>query len=416
MSDDVWGRVDPDGTVWVRTADGERTVGQYPGATPEEALAYFTRKYDDLQAQVTLLEQRIAAGHVTGADVTAASEKLVAAITDANAVGDLAGLLGRLDALAPLAQAQREAAEAAKAQAREAALAERRAVVDEAEAIAGVEPERIMWKQSGDRLRDLFEQWRTMQREHRLDRSAEDELWKRFSHARTTFDRKRRQHFGALDEARAQARATKQAIVARAEELADSTDWGATAGAYRELMADWKAAGRASKSDDDALWQQFKAAQDRFFAARSAQNEQAEAEFQGNLEVKEALLVEAEALLPVKDLGAAKAALRGIQDRWDAAGKVPRADLSRVEARLRAVEQAVREAEEKRWKRSNPEARARAQALVTQLEAALAQLGTKLDKARARGDERAAASVTADITARQAWLDEARKGLDEFSA
>uniref|UniRef100_UPI0025A07C04 DUF349 domain-containing protein n=1 Tax=Klebsiella pneumoniae TaxID=573 RepID=UPI0025A07C04 len=63
----------------------------------------------------------------------------------------------------------------------------------------------------------------------RLDKASEDALWKRFSHARSTFDRGRRQYFADLEQHRNAARAAKEAIVAEAERLAESTDWSATA-------------------------------------------------------------------------------------------------------------------------------------------------------------------------------------------
>jgi hypothetical protein len=410
-----WGRVDPDGTVWVRTADGERAVGQYPGATEEEALAYFARKYDDLAAQVSLLEQRIRAGQISPNDAEQGQHKLEHQVREANAVGDLDALLRRLEALAPLAQERRAEAQRARQQARERALSLRNAVVAEAESIASADAERIPWKVSGDRLRELFEEWRRLQRDARLDKHAEDELWKRFSHARTTFDRKRRHYFGALDEQRAQARAVKEEIVAEAEALATSTDWGATAAAYRDLMNRWKAAGRAAKRDDDALWARFRAAQDAFFSARQDAAASTDAEFRENLTRKEALLVEAEALLPVTDITAARSALRDIQERWEAAGRVPRADLSRVEARLRRVEQALREAEQDRWRRSNPEARARAEDVVQQLETAIAGLERDLELARAAGNERRIREAEQALQARREWLEQARRALTDFT-
>jgi exonuclease VII small subunit len=409
-----WGRVDADGTVWVRTADGERVVGQYPGATPEDALAYFARKFDDLAAQVSLFEQRIAAGHVSAAETESGVTRLAAAIADAHAVGDLASLAARVTALQPLADARRAEAEVAKAAARAEAVVQRTALVDEAEAIAATDVERIPWKSSGDRLRELFEEWRRLQREARLDKHTEDELWKRFSHARTAFDRKRRQHFGALDEQRSQARAVKEALVAEAEALSSSTDWASTAVAYRDLMLRWKSAGRAARKEDDALWARFRAAQDAFFAARNAAAETTDAEFRENLAVKEALLVRAEALLPVSDIRVARDALRDVQEEWEAAGKVPRADMGRVEGRLRAVEQAVRAAEEERWTRSNPQARARAEDVVRQLESGIANLQTTLEKARAGGREKTIRETEQALQARQEWLVEARKALEEF--
>jgi DNA repair exonuclease SbcCD ATPase subunit len=165
--------------------------------------------------------------------------------------------------------------------------------------------------------------------------------------------------------------------VREAESLATSTDWGATAGVYRDLMARWKASGRASRSDDDALWARFRAAQDAFFAARDASAASTDDEFRANLQLKEALLTEAERLVPVTDVAAAKAALRTLQDRWESAGKVPRADVQRIEARLRAVETAVRDADQAVWRRSNPETRARAEGAAAQLENAIAALDAR---------------------------------------
>ena len=415
MTGQEWGRADEDGTVWVRTADGERKVGQYPGVTQDEALGYFVRKFDDLAAQVKLLEQRMKAGQVSPSDAESTIKRLEPTITDANAVGDLASLLSRLAALAPLVDERRVEAQKAKQEARAAIIAERETLVAEAEQLAGADPERIPWKTSGDRLRVLFDEWRRLQRDSRLDKHTEDDLWKRFSHARTTFDRKRRHYFGALDEERNQAKAVKEDLVAQAEALSTSTDWSATAVTYRELMNRWKEAGRAAKRDDDALWTRFRAAQDAFFAARQAVNSQVDAEFADNLTQKEALLTEAEAILPVTDLGAAKAALRDLQTRWDAVGKVPRTEMARIEARLRKVEQTVRDYEQDRWKRSNPEARARALDLVAQLEKTIAGLEADLAKAEAAGNTRRIKDTEQSLAARREWLEQAQKALEEFT-
>ena len=415
MTGREWGRVDADGTVFVRTADGERAVGSYPGATEDDALAYFVRKFDDLAAQVDLLSQRMRAGHVSPADAEATISRLEITIHDAHAVGDLDGLLARLSGMGPTVQQMREDADRARQEARTKALAARVELVEEAESLAGQDAERIPWRTAGDRLRELFEVWRTLQRDARLDKHTEDELWKRFSHARTSFDRKRRQYFGALDEQRGQARTTKEKIVAEAEELATSTDWNATSAAFRELMNRWRGAGRAARKDDDALWARFRAAQDAFFSARQAELNKADSAFRANLAAKEALLTEAEALLPVRDPVAARASLRDIQERWESAGKVPRGDLNRIEGRLRKVEQGVRDAEQARWARSNPEARARAEAVVTQLEQAIAGLKVDLEAARSQGDERRASEAEQALQAREEWLVQARQSLADFA-
>ncbi|GLY17346.1 DUF349 domain-containing protein [Kineosporia rhizophila] len=415
MTGQEWGRADEDGTVWVRTADGERKVGQYPGVSQDEALAYFVRKYEDLAAQVSLLEQRVKAGQVSPADSETTIKRLEPTIRDANAVGDLDGLLTRLTGLAPAVEHLREETQRAKQEARAAIVAERTTLVEEAEALAGADPQRIPWKSSGDRLRELFDEWRRLQKESRLDKHTEDELWKRFSHARTTFDRKRRHYFGALDEERHQAKAAKEQLIAEAEALSTSSDWGNTAAAYRDLMTRWKSAGRAAKKEDDALWARFRAAQDAFFTARQNANSALDEEFRGNLEIKEQLVEEAERLLPVTDIAAAKAALRDLQVRWDEAGKVPRNDMQRIEGRLRRVEQAVRDAEQDKWRRSNPEARARANDMVSQLERTIADAEADLAKAQASGNARKIKELEQSLASRRAWLEQAQQAMNEFT-
>jgi Domain of Unknown Function (DUF349) len=409
QSADQWGRVAEDGSVFVRTADGERQVGQMPGATPEEALAFYTKRYDDLAFEVQLLEQRIAAGTLSPDEATSAVDQVHATLQDAQAVGDLAGLDARLDGLRSTIEKQREQRKAERAKRVAEAKLRKEKIAAEAESLA----EGTDWRNGANRLRELLEEWKALPR---IDKSTDDSLWRRFSTARTTYTRRRKTHFAELGEKREAARAVKEKLVVEAEALADSTEWGPTAGKYRELMRQWKAAGPAPKNVDDQLWKRFRAAQDQFFGARDAENAKLDAEYAANAEVKEKLLVEAEALLPVTDVRAAKDAFRDVAERWDAAGKVPRDRIKDLEGRMRKVEQAIRGVEDDEWKRSNPEARARAADTVAQLEASLEELEAKKAKAEAAGNAKKAAEHSAAIEARQAWLVEAKKALDDFTA
>jgi hypothetical protein len=404
-----WGRVAEDGSVFVRTAEGERQVGQMPDATPEEALAFYTKRFDDLAFEVQLLEQRIAAGTLAPDEATSAVEQVHATLQEAQAVGDLAGLDARLDGLRGTIDKQREQRKAERAKRVAEAKARKEKIAAEAEALA----EGNDWRNGANRLRELLEEWKALPR---IDKSTDDSLWRRFSTARTTYTRRRKAHFAELGEKREAARAVKERLVVEAEALAASTEWGPTAGKYRELMRQWKAAGPAPKNVDDQLWKRFRGAQDQFFGARDAENAKLDAEFAANAEVKEKLLVEAEALLPVTDVRAAKEAFRDIAERWDAAGKVPRDRIKDLEGRMRKVEQAIRGVEDDEWKRSNPEARARAADTVSQLEASLEELETKRSKAEAAGNAKKATEYAAAIDARQGWLVEAKKALDDFSA
>jgi hypothetical protein len=83
----------------VRTADGERVIGSWQAGSPEEALAFFRRKFEALETEVTLIERRIAATDVSPAQAQQTVQRLLTSVTDANALGDLEGLQVRLAAL-----------------------------------------------------------------------------------------------------------------------------------------------------------------------------------------------------------------------------------------------------------------------------------------------------------------------------
>ncbi|MCI0383358.1 DUF349 domain-containing protein [Streptomyces sp. CNQ085] len=408
MSSDPWGRVDETGTVYVRTADGEKVVGSWQAGAPEEALAYFERKYDGLVVEIDLLERRVKTTDLSAKDALTAVGHLRQQVGEAHAVGDLEALGRRLDQLTELIETRREERRAARARQADEARGAKEALVAEAEELAASD----QWRAAGERLRALVDTWKGLPR---LDRKSDDELWHRFSHARSAFSKRRKAHFASLDAQREEARRRKEKLVAEAESLSGSTDWGPTAARYRELMQDWKAAGRAQREHEDKLWQRFRGAQDVFFAARGEVFAERDAEQRENLARKEELAAEAEKLLPVTDLKAARAAFRAVNERWDAIGHVPRDSRAGIEGRMHAVERAIQEAEEAEWRRTNPEARARAEGLTGQLQDAVDKLRAQIEKARAAGNTARAQKLERELEGRQALLDQALKGLREFS-
>lgn len=407
MSSDPWGRVDETGTVYVRTAEGEQVVGSWQAGSPDEALAYFERKYEGLVVEIGLLEKRVKTTDLSAKDATAAIDHLRGQIDEHHAVGDLDALRQRLDGLVATVDARREERKAQRAKQTDEAKVAKEALVVEAEELAQSD----QWRAAGERLRALVDIWKGLPR---LDRKSDDELWHRFSHARSAFSKRRKAHFAALDAQREEARQTKEKLVTEAEELSASTDWGGTAARYRELMTDWKAAGRAQREAEDDLWNRFRGAQDVFFAARGEVFAERDAEQTENLKLKEELAVEAERLLPVKDLKSARAAFRAVNERWEAIGHVPRDARPKVEGRMQTVERALQESEENEWRRTNPEARARAEGLTGQLQAAVDKLRTQIDAARAQGNNSRADKLAKELEGRQALLDQALKGLQEF--
>jgi hypothetical protein len=181
----------------------------------------------------------------------------------------------------------------------------------------------------------MVDEWKSIRG---VDRKTDSELWEQLSHARREFDKRRRTHFADLDKQRTQAAEHKSQLVTEAEKLADSDDWAGTARRFRDLMGEWKAAGRAGREQDDALWARFKTAQDSFFARRNEAMSARDAEYAGNLAAKEALIAEAEALDPSSDLEGARKRLRTIHDKWEKVGRVPRESVQALEQRLATVE------------------------------------------------------------------------------
>jgi hypothetical protein len=392
--EEAWGRIDADGTVFVRTATGERAIGSWQAGTPEEGLAYYQLRYDDLAAEVAVLEARV--GTADPKQVAAAVTKLRAALPEANALGDLDALDSRLAAVVEKVE-QRFAERAEQRAAAATAAAEtKRALVAEAERLATSEE----WRTTGDRFRAIVEEWKAIRG---VDRKTDAELWERFSTARRDFDRRRRTHYAELEKTRGAAAETKRRLVAEAEKLAESTEWAPTARRFKELMGEWKQAGRAARDVDDELWAKFKAAQDAFFARRSESLSVRDAEMRTNAEAKEALLAEAEQLDPGSDLEGARKRLRTIHDRWEKIGKVPRESMGVLEDRLAAVERKVRDAGATGRTVTVTES-----PLIVRLRESVHKLESRLERARAAGDDKLVTETEAALTTQRQWLAQAQ--------
>ena len=404
-----YGRVDPDGTVYVTTADGERSVGQIPGVPADEALAFFTRRFTALETEVGLLEERIKRGALNPDEARRSISSVKSSIADAHAVGDLGGLITRLDSLAPMLAEANEARKAERAKAHDETKAAKETMVAEAERIAAGTD----WRGGVNRFRTLLDEWKALPR---IDRATDDDLWHRFSSARTTYTRRRKAQFAEQSAKRDSARLAKEAIIAEAREVASTTEWGAGAGAFRDLMTRWKAAGPAPREIDDTLWAEFRAIQDDFFARRTDAATASNAEFGQNLEAKLALLDEAEKdILPVKDVTTARQKYRAFLSRYNEHGRVPREQIRPLEARVRAIERAISEAEESEWRRTDPETRERATGTVSLLSDQIAKLTAQLDAAKAANDNKKTAELTASIATYESWLEQASKTLEDFS-
>jgi hypothetical protein len=297
---------------------------------------------------------------------------------------------------------------AAKAERREQVLVEKEKIVAEAESLALSEN----WKATGDRLKTLLEEWKSAPR---LDKKVDSELWKRFSASRNKFDKRRRTHFATLEESTAKVSATKKALVEQAAALATSTDWVATARAFKSLMDQWKAAGRGKPSEDGKLWAKFKASQDQFFTAKSADLEKREVSMVANLAKREELIVQIEALVPFTDVKAAKNSFRELSRSWEKIGITHRDKRAALDARVAKVEEAIQSAEAEIWRKTDPAAKARAADVVKQLADSIANYEKIAAKSTAAGNAKKAQEALDSAAARKVWLAEAEKSLAEFN-
>ena len=411
----AFGRVGEDGTVFVRTSQGEKPVGSYPGKTAEEALAYFVRKFEVLAAEVALLAARIKSGAMVPSDAYVAVKKLRDQVKELNGVGDLEALAASVEQIEPLIEGHREAYEAkkaaetaAKSARREQIVVEKEKIVAEAESLALSES----WKATGDRLKVLLDEWKAAPR---LDKKTDTDLWKRFSSSRNKFDKRRRTHFAALEETQSVVADAKKKIVEEAEKLATSTDWVATAKRFKVLMDAWKAAGRGKKNDDAKLWTRFKNAQDQFFAAKNADLEKRDVTMAANLAKREELLLLIEAVLPITDVKEARKVLNEHLRSWEKIGMTHRDKRAALDARVAKVEAVVKEAEAEIWRKTDPSAKKRAQEVVAQLTESIASYEKAAAKYAASGNSKKSAEATESAAARRVWLAEAEKGLAEFN-
>jgi hypothetical protein len=403
-----WGWVDDDGTVHVKLPQGgDAIVGQFAAGDADAALAFFERKFADVVAEVRLTAERLQQGRTTPDQADAAVSRLRETLAAPTFVGDIGGLSELLDTLHTAAAERRLTNQAEKARARGEALSTREAIAAEAEQLATS----TQWKATSERFKELLEQWKALPR---FDKKTEEALWGRFSAARSAFDKTRRAHFAQLDATRAEAVQVKNALIAEAQELSSSQDWAQTTRAYRDLLERWKAAPRASRQQEDALWAKFHAAREAFFSARNNENAVRDADQVQNQTAKEALLQRAEALLPVSDAAAARQSLRGILAEWDAIGHVPRSAKQALDTRLQKVEDAVGRAERREWQRTDPAMRERAEQTVSGFLASVSRLEGDLAAAQAAGNAKKAAAVESSLESTRALLAAAQRVLAEY--
>jgi len=396
-----WGRVTDDGTVEVLLADTWHAVGAYPDGTPEEALALFERKFADLEAQVSLVEQRVKAG-APAKDLTRSLKKLAEELQTPNSVGDIQSLRDRIaplqetiDQLTATQAKQREEAVAA-------AVVEREQIVAAIEALSAKDPSSIRWKDASAEVDALFERWKDHQKSAaRLPKNTADQLWKRFKNAKNALERGKRAHFQERDKVAKAAKSSKRDLIEKAVALGPKGADGIPA--YRALLEEWKKAPRGNRQLEDQLWAQFKAAGDALYQAKSAAEE---AEDQANAEngvAKKTLIKEFSNILTMTDHREAVERIRLFHHRFRAIGHAPRSMVKSIDAEVRKFDQHVKKLEAEHWEKTDPEKQARSQSFLGQIDDQIASLEQQKSEAEKAGDQKLATALASEIETKIAW-------------
>lgn len=402
------GRVDEENNVYVFDNGSERKVGQYPGVTRDEALAYFERKFQELESNVRILEQRVK-NKADAISIAKAAKKLSLDLQEPAAVGNIQDLRERVSNITPnIEQLKKDKAEASDKAIKDC-LKTRAEIATKAQALAQKDPQKTQWKIASKQMTELFDQWQLSQKSApKIPRKDSEAIWKQFSQARTKFEANKRAFFSALTAESKNVRARKTALVTQAEALeAKGSDSSLE---YRKLLDQWKLSGRSQGFQDDALWERFKAAGDSIYARRKETVAKESVEFQANYDTKVSIIAEAEKLDPKGNLAEAKKTLLSLQTKYEKAGKVPKDKIREIDSRMKAVEKKFKDYEQEQWRASDPAAIERTNSVVQQLLESIEKLEKELIAAEASNDSKKIDKAKEALSARQSWLEVVKQG------
>lgn len=398
--------VDENNNVYLIDGGEKKLVGQYPNVSPEEALAYFQRKYDDLEAQVRILEQRLKASNATPAAV---EENLVAVekeLVEPKFVGDIENLRSRISQLKPALEKLREEHKKKTEEAIAKALVEKEKIASKAEQIANRDPSKTIWKNASKEMQDLFEKWQALQKSGpRVPKAQADPIWKRFSKSRAKFEAEKRAFFAELDKRVKEAKKVKSDIVQQAESL--SSKGAQAADEFKKLQEQWKKLARIGKGEE-ALWERFKAAGDAIFEQKKAEDAKLREQEMENY-AKKLELVEKAEKISLDDLKSAREQLAKINQEWSKLGRVPRDKVKELDSRMGKIETSIKQKEEEEWRRTDPESQHRSNSLIEQLEKAIADIEAEIKSA---SDDKKKQELAKNLEARKSWLEAAKQAAD----
>ncbi len=195
--------------------------------------------------------------------------------------------------------------------------------------IAEAEPEK-----AATEMRTLQERWKAVAA---APRSQAEALWMRFKTAQDQVYEKCKDFFAQQAAERQENLKKKDALCARAEALADSTDWVRTADTIKQLQGEWKTIGPVTRGHEKAVWERFRSACDRFFTRRHEDLKERKHEWSDNLAKKEALIAEADQLAQSTEWERAASRIKQLQAEWKKVGPVRKNKSEAIWQRFRGA-------------------------------------------------------------------------------
>ncbi|MDR2799023.1 MAG: DUF349 domain-containing protein [Bifidobacteriaceae bacterium] len=350
-----FGRVDSDGTVWLIESNGERVVGQFKVKQPKDALDFYVKRYLDLVDRLTLFETRIKISNVKKGELDKTIENFKKELESPSVIGDIQKLRDRLDKIAGEAEIAKAEIDKNKAVEIQKTIEKRIKIINDAHNIVSGLKDKINWKETSEKFANLLNLWSSEQKNApRIPKEIEEELWQKFSQSRRIFEDKKREFFQSLNKSSQLAKKAKEKIIEKAKVLSESDKIEDAQEGFRNLIKDWKNAGRARRSVDDKLWEEFKGYMDTFYDKKGSADAALDEEYEKNYEAKMAVLEEAKKHLPVKNPKIARQKFRAYMSRIADLGKVPSSKVKSFREETDKIEKAISDAEKDAWNKSDP--------------------------------------------------------------
>ncbi|MCF0109496.1 MAG: DUF349 domain-containing protein [Erysipelotrichaceae bacterium] len=191
------------------------------------------------------------------------------------------------------------------------------------------------WEKTTKKMSELMEAWKAT---GMTNREVDDQLWAEFSEARQGFFDAKRAHFAEMKEQFGNAKKIKEALIEKAQELADSQAWNQTTQAFNQLMEEWKAAGSAGREYEDELWNKFHEARQTFFTARNKHYEELRVQQGEHLKAKKDLIAQAREIVETKVFNKENTAkMKEITENWKKVGSAGKANEDNIWNELRGL-------------------------------------------------------------------------------